>query len=360
MDILGSITSAKTGQSPKASPPHVMAADDTDRVGFLTLPREVRDNIYLNLVVTADPIQYDENFQTLSRSDTFAKTALMWMFETGSNRQIAQETRETFYQHNTFLIYTHDIPKLLEAQTHAMSLKVEGDAEPMIYRTRFEAGPWVRKLAVRVGWHTSGGWFPDSCCLNPGEDLRVLLQWDSLRSVIIDARFGAWSYGYPQGIGWKLLKMMNNKWGEQFKIYNDQTLSMDTRQYTSDRRDLSGIFDQQDQSSQESEEEKIRSEGGEQENVYYDEEVGLWQDVETGPEDEDERSEEDDEEEEEEDKEEEELEEEQQEEEGAAHSGSSEEETEEEADEREVEAWSGDDVASEEGINQDGVDYRNW
>ena len=362
MNSSGSFTSARTGHSPKASLPHIMAADDPERVGFLTLPRELRDNIYHNLVVAADPIQYDENFHTLSRSDIFAKTAMMWMFETGSNCQIAQETRETFYQHNTFLIYTHDIPKLLEAQTHAMSLELGEVAEPTIYNTRFEAGPWVRKLAVRVGWHASGGWSPDLCCLNPGKDLRVLLQWDNLRSVIIDAKFGAWSFGYPQGIGWRLLKKMNTKWGEQFKIYNDQTLSMDTRRYTSDRRDLSEmveIFDHQDQSSEKSVEEEVRSEGGEQENIYDDEEVGLWQDVELGSEDA--RSEEGEEEEEleEEHLEEEELEEEELEEEEAAHSGTSEEETEEEADEREEEGWSGDDAEPDKGHNQDEEDHRS-
>lgn len=334
-----------------------MAADDPERADFLTLPREIRDSIYLNLVVTADPIQYDENFQTLSRSETFAKTAMMWMFETESDCQIAQETRETFYQHNTFLIYTHDIPTLLEAQIHAMSINVGEAAEPTVYKTAFECGPWVRKLAVRVGWHTSGGWFPDSCCLSPGEDLRVLLQWDSLRSVIIDARFGSWSFGYPQGIGWRLLKKMNKKWGEQFKIYNDQVLSMDTRRYTSDRRDLSEIFDQQEQSSQESGEEETRIEDGEQEIIDDDEEVGLWQDVGTGSEDEDEWSEGSEEEEE---QEEEEQEEEEQEEEGTVHSVTSEEETEEEADEREIEGWSGDDAEPDEGDNHDGEDHRSW
>lgn len=327
-----------------------MAADDTERAGFLTLPREIRDNIYLHLVVAEDPIQYDENFETLSHSDTFARSAMMSMFETQSNTQIARETREAFYQQNTFLIYTHDIPTLLEAESHAMSFEAEGSIEPKIYTTPFEAGVWVRKLAVRVGWHTSGGWFPDSCCLSPGEDLRVLLKWDSLRSVIIDARFGAWSFGYPQGIGWKLLKKMNNKWGETFKIYNDQVWSMDTRRYTSDRRDLSETFDLQDQSSQESEDEETRSEVGEQEMVYEEEEAELWEDVETGSEDEGEESEE---------QEEEIEEEEQQEEEGAVDGISSEEEAEEGTDERE-EAWSGDEAEPQEWTEQDREDNRSW
>ncbi len=217
-------------------------ADVGQQVGFLALPREMRDKVYFNLVVASDPVQYDKGFKTLSRSDTFTVTALMWMFEEWSNSQIARETREAFYQHNVFLIYTHDIRVLLEAKVHAMCFEVAEGAEPNVYSAPFEASAYVRNLAVRVGWHTSGGWFTDSCCIGPSEDLRLLLNWDSLRSVIIDARFGAWPYGRPQGIYWYLLEEMKEKWGNEFKIYNDQTRCEDTRRYTSDRDDLSIIW----------------------------------------------------------------------------------------------------------------------
>lgn len=225
-------------QDSETSSPRDIAVDSYEQVGFLTLPREIRDQIYINLVVAADPIQYDENFETLSRNDTFNATAMMLLFEDVSNIQIAQEARETFYQHNTFLVYTHDIENFLVAKAHSMFLAAGEGVEPTVHSTPFEVGAWLRKLAVRVGWHTSDGW-SDGCCQNPGQDLSTLLKSNDLRSVIIDARFGAWSYGYPQGIGWDLLKEMKEKWGKDFKIYNDQNGRQDTRRYTSDRRDLS-------------------------------------------------------------------------------------------------------------------------
>ena len=218
------------------------AAGEQEKVGFLSLPREVRDRIYLNLVVADDPIQYSEKFESLSRSGTFADTAMKWMFDAGSNSRIAEETRQTFYQYNTFLVYTHDIPALLDTRTHAMSFAAgKGLETTIIYSTPFDAGDWVRNLAVRVGWH-SGGWYTSSCCCYPASDLTRLLGHASLRSVIIDARFGAWSYGVPQGINRSLLKEMNNKWGKEFRIYNDQKLEEDTRRYTSDRCDLTDIW----------------------------------------------------------------------------------------------------------------------
>ena len=215
---------------PETSSPKAMTAGDQDNVGFLSLPREVRDQIYLNLVVAKDPIQYNKKFETLTRSDTFADNAMKWMFDVESNSRIAGEIRETFYQHNTFLIFTHDIPVLLNSRVHAMSFGAgKGAQTKTTYRTPFEAAAWVRKLAVRVGWHASGGWFTDSCCLNPARDLRLLLEWVSLRSVILDARFGAWSYGIPQGIGLDLFKDMKTKWGKDFKIYNNERFESDTR-----------------------------------------------------------------------------------------------------------------------------------
>lgn len=88
---------AQTETLDPPTPPHPNAAN-AEKIGFLTLPREIRDQIYFHLVVAADPIQYDENFQTLSSSNTFTATAMMWMFEDGSNAQIACEACETFYQ----------------------------------------------------------------------------------------------------------------------------------------------------------------------------------------------------------------------------------------------------------------------
>ncbi|CAD6579542.1 MAG: hypothetical protein ASARMPREDX12_009288 [Alectoria sarmentosa] len=263
---------AQTETLQSSAPPHPNAAN-AEKIGFLALPREIRDQIHFHLVVAADPIQYDENFQTLSCSNTFTATAMMWMFEDGSNAQIAREACETFYQENTFLVYTHHIAALLSANTHKFAIVadvVDESGRPTIHSIEFDAGAWVRKLAVRVGWHASGGWFPDQCCLNPASDLRILLESDGLRNVIIDAKFGAWSYGYPQGIGWELLEEMKEKWGKNFRIYNDQTLSRDTRRYTSDRRDLSNRWLPEDQSSHGAEEAEAEGRNDEQEAIEHE------------------------------------------------------------------------------------------
>ena len=280
-------------EEPETASPNAMAAGDQGDVGFLSLPREVRDQIYLNLVVAEDPIQYSEKFESLSRSGTFADTALKWMFDVESNFRIAEETREIFYQHNTFLVYTHDIPALLHGKTHAMLFAPGKDSETTItYSTPFDAGAWVRKLAVRVGWHASGGWFTDSCCCYPASDLRLLLQRASLRSVIIDARFGAWSYGIPQGIGWDLLEEMRTKWGKEFRLYNDQTLGGDTRRYTIDRTDLSDILLPRSRSSENGDRAETASDRSEQEEINEDGEAEEPENAETVAESEDEEREE--------------------------------------------------------------------
>ena len=282
-------SNSNKNEEPESASPNAMVAADQRDVGFMSLPREVRDQIYLNLVVAEDPIQYSEKFAFLSRSGTFADTALKWMFDAESNSQIAEETRETFYQHNTFLIYTHDIPALLSTKTHATLFAAGKGLETTVtYSTPFDAGVWVRKLAVRVGWHASGGWFTNSCCRNPAQDLRLLLERDSLRSVFIDARFGAWSYGIPQGIGWDLLEEMNTKWGKEFRIYNDQRLESDTRRYSSNRLDLSDILLPRDRSSQNSDGAETASDSSGQEEINEEDEAEEPQYAETAAESEDE------------------------------------------------------------------------
>ncbi|CAF9933556.1 hypothetical protein IMSHALPRED_009391 [Imshaugia aleurites] len=283
-DSRQAVASTQIEQDSKTSAPPIVAADGQEQVGLLTLPREIRDQVYLNLVVAADPIQYDERFETLSGNDTFTTTATMCMFEDASNAQVAQEAREMFYQHNTFLIYTHDIAAFLGAKNHAMSIRAGEGVEPTIHSTSFEVGAWVRKLAVRVGWHASGGWFADECCCKPAPDLRILLESSALRSVIIDARFGAWTYGYPQGIGWDLLKEMNEKWRKEFKIYNDQTSWGDTRRYTSERYDLSKRWLPENQESQDAE--RLNTESGDDQRVQMmeSEEAELWGASENGEE----------------------------------------------------------------------------
>ena len=270
------VASMQIDQDFKTSSPLIVAADGQEQVGFLTFPREIRDQVYLNLVVAAYPIQYDDLFQTLSGDDTFTTTAMLCMFADASNAQVAQEAREMFYQHNTFLIYTHDIAVFLGTKVHAMSIRAGEGVEPTIHSTSFEVDAWVRKLAVRVGWHASGGWFADECCCNPAPDLRILLESSALRSVIIDARFGAWTYGYPQGIGWDLLKEMNEKWGKEFKIYNDQTLRGDTRRYTSERHDLSKRWLPENQESQDAAKEDTESGVDQRVQILESEEVELW------------------------------------------------------------------------------------
>ena len=102
-----------------------------------------------------------------------------------------------------------------------------------------------------------------------------MLEQAGLRSVIIDARFGAWPYGEPQGIEWSLLEEMNTKWGKEFRIYNGQTLGSDTRRYPSDRRELSDILLPRNRSSQNSEGPETASANGELEEAIEDYQAPL-------------------------------------------------------------------------------------
>ena len=95
LDSQHGVASEQTEADPQNSSPRMIDTDVRQQVGFLTLPREIRDQIHLNLIVVEDPIQYDTQFESLSRSDTFTDRAIMWMFEVASNTQIAREARET-------------------------------------------------------------------------------------------------------------------------------------------------------------------------------------------------------------------------------------------------------------------------
>lgn len=87
------------------------------RTNLMSLPRELRDQIYEELLVSPElvhfnqisgPIVYDVEDRLLS----------LW----SSLPQNAQEACEMFYQQNTFVVFDGDLPSFLESSIHQWML----------------------------------------------------------------------------------------------------------------------------------------------------------------------------------------------------------------------------------------------
>ena len=119
---------------------------------FNALPRELRDQIYGQVLVSPFPIQFSNVLGPMVSDPDFLGPMAM-LFAWASNGQIADEACEMFYQCNTFLVHCEDLPTFLGAKIHRMlSIDVSRfmhKQEPRCIRL-FDIKEWVTNMDVVI------------------------------------------------------------------------------------------------------------------------------------------------------------------------------------------------------------------
>ena len=119
---------------------------------FNSLPRELRDQVYTQVLVSTLPIQFSNVLgPVVCNPDLRAPMAML--FSWASSPQIADEACEIFYQCNTFLVYCEDLPTFLGGKIHRM-LSIDigrliHNQEPTVIRC-FDTSDWVANIDVIV------------------------------------------------------------------------------------------------------------------------------------------------------------------------------------------------------------------
>ena len=148
---------------------------------FNSLPRELRDIIYGLVLVSPLPIQFSNVFGPMvCDPDLIGPVAML--FAWASNRQVADEACEMFYQCNTFLVYSEDLPTFLGAKIHKMlSIDVSGftyKEKPTCIRS-FDTKEWVTSMHVVIDQEYT------KCSRYLASELRYLLECRQLRKLTI-------------------------------------------------------------------------------------------------------------------------------------------------------------------------------
>ena len=179
---------------------------------FNSLPRELRDDIYRQVLVSPLPIQFDNIFGPMLCDPDLLSPAAM-LFAWASNRQIADEACEIFYQCNTFLVHCEDLPTFLGANLHKMlSINVSEpvhNLQPTCVRS-FDTKEWVTDLSVVI--ERDNG--QDSRYLS--DELRYLLECPRLRELTIKTGQSTMMSWENQWTG--VLKDLQLKIGEGLKV----------------------------------------------------------------------------------------------------------------------------------------------
>ncbi len=129
-----------------------MIASDLTMANFNALPREIRDQIYGQVLVSPLPLQFSNVLGPMV-CDPDLLGAMAMLFSWASNRQIADEACEIFYQRNTILVHCEDLPILLGAKIHRM---LSIDVSRFMYKQKpacirfFDTKEWVTNLEVVI------------------------------------------------------------------------------------------------------------------------------------------------------------------------------------------------------------------
>ena len=148
---------------------------------FNSLPRELRDQVYSQVLVSTLPIQFSNVLGPMVCDPDFIAPMAM-LFAWASSQRIADEACEIFYQRNTFLVYCEDLPTFLEGKVHKM---LSIDVGPIIHNQEptfnrmFDIGEWVANIDVVIEQNTTN----HSRYL--AYELQYLLRCPRLRNVTI-------------------------------------------------------------------------------------------------------------------------------------------------------------------------------
>lgn len=179
---------------------------------FNSLPRELRDQIYGQVLVSPSPIQFS-NVLGLMVCDPDLLGPMAMLFAWASNRKIADEACEIFYQRNTLLVHCEDLPILLGAKIHRM---LSIDVSPFMHKQEptsirsFDIKEWVTSMHVIIERD------------NPkysrylAHELRYLLECPRLRKLTIETGLSTVMIWEKEWTG--LLKELQLKIGEGLKV----------------------------------------------------------------------------------------------------------------------------------------------
>lgn len=121
-------------------------------IQFESLPREIRDQIYGQVLISPVPIKFSNVLGPMVYDPDLLGPMAM-LFAWASNLQIADDACEMFYQHNTFLVHCEDLPAFLGAKIHRMlSVDVSQSMHqqaPTCIRL-FDIKEWVTSIDVVI------------------------------------------------------------------------------------------------------------------------------------------------------------------------------------------------------------------
>ena len=181
-------------------------------VNFNSLPRELRDQIYRQVLVNPFPIEFSNVLGPMIYDPDLLGPMAM-LFDWASDHQIAHEACEIFYQCNTFLLHCEDLPTFLGAKIHkTLSVDVGQfvhKQEPSCLRS-FDTKEWVTDMNVIIE--------PDDIehHRNLSQELQYLFECPRLRKL-------TFKIGLTIAIFWEkdwtdVLSKFQSKLGEGFSV----------------------------------------------------------------------------------------------------------------------------------------------
>ena len=156
--------------SPMASP-----TIHRNKTSFLSLPQEIRNEIYKLVLISNDESIYFDSTNGFMPAEKLVQEGIILMISRSSHRFIAREARQTFYQQSSFTLKSSDIPLLL-------------DSEPFKHLEEggFDPKEWIRRPAVYLD---SEKFNPQCHPQNdPKSHLRSILGCTDLREVKVVIR----------------------------------------------------------------------------------------------------------------------------------------------------------------------------
>ena len=148
---------------------------------FLSIPREIRDLVYENLLISSEPINFN-SFSGPLVYDMDTELLRSW----GAIPQIAHEACTLFYRRNTFVILDGDLHSFLHSNISSWVLHAPSSDRRRQQPLKINVNSWLSKIEV----FQEQSMFTDYRELGAG--LRYLLACPRLQSVVIDTGRGFW------------------------------------------------------------------------------------------------------------------------------------------------------------------------
>jgi len=181
----------------------------TNRTSFMSLSRELRDQIYAKLLISPQPMHFNRISGPIVY-DVEDNLLTLW----STLPQIAEEACKMFYQQNTFVVFDGDLPSFLGSSIHSWTIHACQDSVDRLANKEapeFRVRAWVTKIEI----FQEQSMFIDSRDLGAG--LRQLLACPHLQSVVIDTGRGFWRM--LDGESKLAIEELTKKIGGGFKVH---------------------------------------------------------------------------------------------------------------------------------------------